>query len=250
MKELSRGCAGPGAACRRALLRALAMRFGRCRQSGLRGARAAASAASTLALAAVLTGCASGPPTPGWQLDARAAMDRAVAAALAGDARTEAQEMERARAQIARTGRPGLLARAELMHCAARVASLEFGPCAGFEALRADADAAELAYADHLQSHALPADAVARLPAAQQPVAAVLQAIADPQSRLIAAAVLFQAGRAGPGAITLAADTASAQGWRRPLLAWLGVQALRAERAGAADEAQRLRRRIALVQGG
>jgi len=28
--------------------------------------------------------------------------------------------------------------------------------------------------------------------------------------------------------ITLAADTASAQGWRRPLLAWLQVQALRA----------------------
>ena len=67
--------------------------------------------------------------------------------------------------------------------------------------------------------------------------AASLQAIDDPLSRLIAVALLFRAGKASPEMITLAADTASSQGWRRPLLAWLQVQALRAERAGAADEA-------------
>jgi hypothetical protein len=66
-------------------------------------------------------------------------------------------------------------------------------------------------------------------------------------SRLIATALLFRAGLADPNAIVLATDTASAQGWRRPLLAWLEVQALRAERAGANEQAQRLRRRIALV---
>jgi hypothetical protein len=47
----------------------------------------------------------------------------------------------------------------------------------------------------------------------------------------------------------LATETASAQGWRRPLLAWLGVQAARAEQAGAAEEAQRIRRRMALAAG-
>jgi hypothetical protein len=45
----------------------------------------------------------------------------------------------------------------------------------------------------------------------------------------------------------VAADTASEQGWRRAVLAWLGAQALRAEQAGATEEAQRLRRRIALA---
>jgi ABC-type uncharacterized transport system YnjBCD substrate-binding protein len=74
-----------------------------------------------------------------------------------------------------------------------------------------------------------------------------VSAIEDAQSRLIAAALLFRAGLADPATLTLAADTASEQGWRRPLLAWLDVLAQRAERAGAADEAQRLRRRIALV---
>jgi len=76
-----------------------------------------------------------------------------------------------------------------------------------------------------------------------------VQAIEDPLSRLVAAGVLLRTGRASPQVLALASDTASAQGWRRPLLAWLGVQAERAERAGATDEAQRLRRRMALVAG-
>ena len=100
---------------------------------------------------------------------------------------------------------------------------------------------------------------IERLPPTQQAVAsavaggeastASVQGIDDPLSRLIAAALLFQAGKANPATITLAADTASAQGWRRPLLAWLEVLALRADRAGAVDEAQRLRRQMLLVQG-
>ena len=79
------------------------------------------------------------------------------------------------------------------------------------------------------------------------PLHQTVQGIEDPQSRLIAAALLLRARLADPATLTLAADTASAQGWRRPLLAWLEAQAYRAEQAGASDEAQRLRRRIELV---
>jgi hypothetical protein len=214
---------------------------------------------AAMAAAAALAGCAGGPPPPDWQANAKAAMDQAVAAYLAGDSRAEVQAFERAREQIARTGRPELLARAELMRCAAHVASLVFEPCQGFESLRGDAAAPERAYADHLAARRLPRDDIERLPPAQQAVAAAVaggdtasadvQGIDDPLSRLVAVAVLFQAGKASPAALALAADTASAQGWRRPLLAWLEVLALRAERAGAADEAERLRRRMRLVQG-
>jgi hypothetical protein len=96
------------------------------------------------------------------------------------------------------------------------------------------------------------------LPPAQRAVAAgqggpadvaALKAMDEPLSRLVAAGVLFKAGRASPEVIALATDTASAQGWRRPLMAWLGVQLQRAEQAGAADEAARIRRRLAVVQG-
>jgi hypothetical protein len=145
------------------------------------------------------------------------------------------------------------------MRCAAHVASLVFEPCQGFERLRHDAALPERAYAEHLAARPLPRVDIERLPPAQQPAAAAVaggdastasvQAIDDPLSRLIAAAVLFRAGKASPATIALAAETASAQGWRRPLLAWLEVLALRAERGGAADEAERLRRQIRLVQG-
>jgi hypothetical protein len=165
--------------------------------------------------------------------------------------------MDLARREIARTGQPALMARAELMMCAAAVASLVFEPCAAFERLKADAEPAERAYAQHLAAQPLARDDIERLPAAQRPAAAALAggdtalsgmlSIEDPQSRLIAIAVLFQAGKASPEMIALAADTASAQGWRRPLLAWLQVQSKLAEAAGNTTEAQRLRRRIELV---
>lgn len=213
-----------------------------------------------LSCAALVVGCASGPPPPDWQANAKSAIDQATAAYLVGDSAGELRAFERAREQIARTGRPELMARAELMRCAAHVASLVFEPCQGFEALRRDAAAPERAYADHLAARPLSREDIERLPPAQLAVARALasgdasaanvQGIDDPLSRLIAVALLFQAGKASPATITLAADTASAQGWRRPLLAWLEVLALRAERGGAADEAARLRRQIRLVQGG
>jgi len=209
-------------------------------------------------LVTVLAACAGGPPPPDWQTNAKSAIDAAVAAYLSGEGRVEAQEFERARSTVARTGRPELVARVELMRCAARVASLVFEPCEGFEKLRRDAAAPERAYADHLAARVLPRDDIERLPPAQRAAAvavagadaslAGVQGIDDPLSRLIAISVLFQAGKASPAMIALAADSASAQGWRRPLLAWLKVQALRAERVGEADEVQRLRRRIDLVQ--
>ena len=74
-----------------------------------------------------------------------------------------------------------------------------------------------------------------------------LSRIPDPLSRLVAAGVLLRSARAQPAVTALAVDTASAQGWSRPLLAWLNVQALRAEAAGELNEAARLRRRIGMV---
>lgn len=212
---------------------------------------------SLLILAVVTTllaGCGNKPRTPDWQMNAHDSLERYVTAYMTGNARVEAAEFERARNALSATGQAGLVARAELTRCAARIASLVVQPCEGFETLRADAPAAERAYADYLAGRIAPADvpllpAQHRAVAAGQGDAAALGAIEDPLSRLVAAGVLFRSGRASPQVLVLASDTASAQGWRRPLLAWLGVQAQRAEQAGATEEAQRLRRRIALVAG-
>ena len=209
-----------------------------------------------VAVLAALAACADRPRVPDWQINAHGALERYVQAALTGDAKVESVEFERARHALESTGQPGLVARAELTRCAVRVASLDLEPCPGFERMRTDAPAPERAYADYLAGRITPPDVVL-LPSQHRAVAtgqggdaAAVKSIADPLSRLIAAGVLFRSGRAGPEVLVLASDTASAQGWRRPLLAWLGVQAVRAEQAGAVEEAQRLRRRMALVAGG
>jgi hypothetical protein len=210
------------------------------------------------ALLMLLAACAGGPAAPAWQVDAKGAVDRAASAYLRGDAKAHEAELAHARAAVAATGRIELAARVELMDCALRAAALDFGTCARFEALRTDATAADRAYADYVAGRALAREAIALLPAAQQGAAnaraagavtpAVTQAIDDPLSRLIALALLFQAGQASPAHIEQAAETASAEGWRRPLLAWLKVQALRAEKAGDAATLAALQRRIALVE--
>lgn len=205
--------------------------------------------------ACMLAAACAGPPPADWKLNSKAAVDRSVAAYLSGDSALAAREFELGRSEVARTGQIDLLARVELVRCAARVASLEYDACEGFERLRPQAAAPERAYADFLAARLQPQD-VNLLPPSQRAAAsanpdsavAALQTIDDPFSRLVAAAVLFESGRANPAAMSLAVDTASAQGWRRPLLAWLNVQALRAEKAGALDEAERLRKRISLVQ--
>ncbi len=203
--------------------------------------------------ALLLPSCSSTPPIPDWQLESKGAIDRSVAAYLEGNTRIEAAELVRARAQLSRTGRADLVAGAELLHCAARVASLVFEPCAGFEALRPDASEAQRAYADYLRGQLVPSR-IPLLPAAQQAAASrgvsdasALNGIEDPLSLLVAAGVLLQTDKANPATLAQAVDTASAQGWRRPLLAWLGVQLQRATQAGQVAEAERLQRRIQLV---
>jgi hypothetical protein len=207
-----------------------------------------------LVIATVLVAaCSSAPPAPEWQLNAKGSAERAAEAWLVGDARIEAAEFARTRRELSSTGRVDLLARAELLRCATRVASLVFEACAGFDALAPDAAPAEQAYARYLMGTAQPADA-ALLPEAHRGLVggnaapdAAVAAIKDPLSQLVAAGVLLRSGRATPGVLAMAVDTASARGWRRPLLAWLMVQRQRAQAAGANDEAARLQRRIELV---
>lgn len=184
------------------------------------------------ALASLLVAaCGGGPQPPDWQLSAAQAMQVYERLYFAGQTQAAEREFQEAKAQISRTGRADLMARAELRRCALRAAALEFDECPGFLALRDEAGAEERAYAEYLlgQSAARPGE--------------------EPVSRLVAAAVELRRGSLSPSTIAAAVDTASAQGWRRPLLAWLGVQLKRAEAAGDGASAARIRRRIELVSG-
>ena len=176
-------------------------------------------------------GCGSTPPAPEWQSNAFQALQAFERRYLTGDTKGADAEFMRARSELASTGRADLVARAELIRCAAHIASLDFLPCSGFEALRDGAGPEELAYANYLEGRAQRA------------------AGNEPLSRLVAHGLQLKSGAISPSAIASAVEIASSQGWRRPLLAWLGVQLKRAEDAGDSETAARLRRRIELISG-
>ena len=184
-----------------------------------------------LALIALLAGCAGGPQAPDWQANAAQALQAFERLYLAGNTAAAESEFRLARREVARTGRADLVARAELVRCAVRTASLEFDSCPGFEALRDGAAPEETAYAAYLQGTGKG------------------RSTDEPLSRLVAHAVQLRTGAISPAGIASAVDIASTQGWRRPLLAWLGVQLRRAEEAGDGETASRLRRRMELISG-
>jgi hypothetical protein len=204
-----------------------------------------------IALSILLVACGSKPRQPDWLVNADGSQERFERAYLKGDDKVAATEFQRFRDEVASTAQPSLVARAELTRCALRVASLDFAPCAGFEPLRADAGDAERAYADFLEGKLAPAEAKA-LPKDYQGIAGEggagqLEKIKNPLSRVIAAGVLMRSGKADPKVLQLATDAASEQGWRRAVMAWLGAQAMLAEKNGDREEAARLRRRIEIA---
>jgi hypothetical protein len=206
----------------------------------------------TIVAVLLLAACGNKPRQPDWLVNADGAQERYERAYLSGRDRVATSEFTRFRSEVASTAQPGLVARAELTRCAVHVASLDFAPCTGFEPLRRDATDSERAYADFLAGKATPEQAKLlpedyRAIAGGEGGAGALKKIKAPLSRVIAAAVLLRMEKADPEVLQIGTDTSSEQGWRRAVMAWLGAQAMRAEKAGAAEEAARLRRRMAIA---
>nr|WP_314544574.1 hypothetical protein [uncultured Massilia sp.] len=201
----------------------------------------------TIAMVAVLAGCASKPQPPAWQQDAHGALEGFTDAWLHGDSAAAEADFARARRAAADTGRFDQVAQVELVRCAAHVAALDYA-CPGFAPLAADATPAQRAYAAYLDGRWTGLE-TASLPEQHRAVVAGagIAGVADPLARLVAAGALLKAGKLTPADIGAAVATASTQGWRRPLLAWLGVQERRAQAAGDAAAADMVRRRIELV---
>jgi hypothetical protein len=200
-------------------------------------------------LAALLAACAGKPRQPDWKANASASLTAYSEAWLKGDTSVADAEFARARRDVASTGRPDLVAHAELVRCATRAASLEFDDCPGYALLAQDATPAERAYADYLAGRWQGLDP-ALLPEQHRAIVqgrGSIAAIADPLAQLVAAGVLMRTGRITPADMAQATETASNQGWRRPLLMWLGVSLKRAEAAGDTALAARIARRIELA---
>ena len=210
---------------------------------------------AVLASVLMLAGCAGGSPAPEWETRAHAALEKFKQRYLEGNVRLAQQDFVEAKAAVGATGKPALVARVELVRCALGTAALDEEACTGFAALRDDATEDDRAYGVFLSGHMreLAAD---RLPSPYRAVARArdetarnqaMQHISDPVSRLIAAGALFRGAQLSTDGLNAAIDTASVQGYRRPLLAYLGVQAKKADASGDAAASQAIRQRIELV---
>lgn len=211
------------------------------------------------ALCVTLAACGNRPPAADWALNADSAAERATQAYLRADERVQVLEWGKARSEVERTARPQLVARLALMRCAVEQASLDWKECSEYAAVAIDADPAEQVYARYLQAQPLSAQDIAHLPEAQRPVAQVLKdrdaaiaaikVVKEPLSRLVAASVVLRAQGPSDGLLAEAVETASSQGWRRPLMAWLLLHARHAREAGDTALAQALERRVQVLQG-
>jgi hypothetical protein len=209
-----------------------------------------------LVLNVVLSGCASGPAPQVWESNAQSALQNASTAYLTGNTRVEEQDFARALRELRATGRADLVATAELTRCAARAASLVFDDCPAYVPLAADVGAEQRAYADYLAGRWQGLNA-ALLPkhhaavVANPATATALSQTKDPLSLLVAAGMLLKHGNLSQPTLDditfTAVQTASSQAWRRPLLAWLGVQIKSAEAKADATQVASLRRRIDLI---
>ncbi|PIV88824.1 MAG: hypothetical protein COW48_03880 [Hydrogenophilales bacterium CG17_big_fil_post_rev_8_21_14_2_50_63_12] len=222
-----------------------------------RGDQDAMKPTVALTLVLLLAACSSAPPPPDWKMNAVSLIEHFQASWLEGDGKTADMALDKARGEIAKTGRLDLLARAELAACATRAAGLDFSPCVGYGRLAGEAAANDAAYARFIagewrgiDTKALPAH-YASLATAKDDAAAnrAVGEIKEPLPRLIAAALLFKTQRAEPATLAVAVATASERGWRRPLLAWLNVQLKRAQAAADMSAAAHLQRRIDLITG-
>jgi hypothetical protein len=207
--------------------------------------------AIALVAALLLNACASQPVPPEWQSSAFSSLKGFTSAYLIGNQRIADLELARARTELASTGRADWLAKAELTRCAVRVASLELDDCASYQPLALEAGVEAQAYAAYLTGSWQGLNA-ALLPEQHRAVftrapGGALPEIKDPLARLVAAGVLLKVKRLTSADVTLAVETASQQGWRRPLLAWLGVQRQLAVEAGQTDAADLAQRRMDLV---
>ncbi|MEG1282198.1 MAG: hypothetical protein RSD57_17305 [Comamonas sp.] len=211
--------------------------------------------ASFFVAVGALSACAGGQKVPDWAVNEQGAAERATEAYLSGNTRVADAEWRKAREEVTRTARPDLLARLELARCAAQIAALDASPCSSYDAIAQDAAAPEEAYARYLRGSQQATD-IALLPQAQKAVAAQLPAnaaaalavIEDPLSRLVAAGALAVRGPLPMAVVQQAVDTASAQGWRRALMAWLINQQSLAQEQGDAALAQSVQRRLDVLQ--
>lgn len=205
----------------------------------------------------MLTACGSGgPPPPDWKTDSADLIARYKKQALLGENTLAERYFRQAVAATGGAGRVADTAHLWLVRCATRRAMLIDDACTEYADLaKIEPNAADQTYYQFLTLHWNAID-IALLPEQHRDLvraspgtrAALLAGINDPLARLLDASLLVMRQEADGTTLALATETASAQGWRQPLLTYLKLQEKQAAAHGNTAEQTRLARRIQLVE--
>lgn len=207
----------------------------------------------------LLAACGSGgPPPPDWKTDSADLVARYQKHALRGENTLAERYFQQAVAATGGAGRVAETARLWLVHCATRRAMLIDDPCHEYVELaasEAEPNTADQAYYrfvtlrwEGLDPRLVPPQHRRLLETAATRRHETLASIDDPLARLLDASLLLMRREASPGTLSLAVETASSNGWRRPLLTYLKLQQKQAAAHDDREGLARLERRIRLVE--
>lgn len=205
----------------------------------------------------LLTACGSGGPTvPDWKSDSVDFIERYTKHALLGENTLAERYFQQALRATGGAGRVSETGRLWLVHCATRRASLldddcsEYADLAGVETSAEDRAYYQFVTLDWsgLDAGKLPPQYAALVKSDPARINAQIAAIEDPLSRLLAASLVTLRGQADHATLVLAMETASAQGWRQPLLTYLKLLEKSAIDRGATSEQQTYAVRIRLIE--
>ena len=208
-------------------------------------------------LVLLLSACGGGPPVPDWKKDSVSLIEKYKKAELKGENTLATRYFEQALAAAGSAARIEETAKLHLIRCATRQASLVFETCTGYLQLaKLGASAEDETYHrfitgdwSKIESGKLPSqyrDFVANRDIAR--TLDVVQKINDPLSRLIAISIAVMRNQADDSILNLAAETASEQGWSKPLLVYLKLLENRATLKSDKAAVEKLRTRIKLVE--
>ena len=204
--------------------------------------------------------CGSLMPVPVWKEKGARYLDEYTNSFLKGKELSSEPHFVTATRELTAANDLRLLAVVYLTKYALHTASLErFDDSEFLKIEQLEPDEADMAYCRFLQGNfaavnasALPARYTGLLKAAERKDVALaaheISAISDPVSRLVAAGVWVKHLPYDENILQKAIDTASAGGWRRPLLAYLEKLHAFYSESGDTDKARAMRNRIELLK--
>lgn len=205
----------------------------------------------------ILTACGSGgPPPPDWKSDSADLIERYKKHALQGESSLAERYFRQAVTATGGAGRVSETARLWLVRCATRRASLIDDDCHEYAELAdIQTTAEDRAYYqfvtlkwEGLDTTKLPPHYAGLVKAEPARIKAQIATIEDPLSRLLAAGLVTLRKQADAATLSLAAETASAQGWRQSLLVYLKLLQKQALAQGTLAEQQAYAVRIRLIE--